>query len=161
MLTVIVGVPCSGKTTLAQTFPRYLSFDWWVEKRYGVPFKEAMRIYRREYPAGDKEWLETVCQAYAGGDLAIEDALVTRRLRMEALAHFRSRGVGPLRLVYLDVPLEVLLKRNETRERPHRPELVERFFRAAELPKPDEGWDSIVVRTWRPNGGQQKTENGG
>ena len=156
MLTVIAGLPCSGKTTLAGTFPRYVSFDYWVEKRYGLPFKAAMRAYAHSYETGRREYLETVCQACAEGDLALDDMFILRADRLEAMNYFRSRGVGPLHLIYFETPLEELLRRNALRERPHRPELIRRLSMIAERPQADEGWDHAIIRVWKPDDAPQR-----
>lgn len=146
MLTVIAGAPCAGKSTYAKAnFPKAFEFDDWVQARFNAPLRPAMAAYRQAYPASRQAYLTDACTAALHGCPALVDCFVRRNDRLEVLNWFRKAGIGPLKLIYLEVPLDELLRRGKTRVPPHRPETLHHFFRIQQPPRMDEGWDSILI----------------
>jgi len=128
-IVVLVGIPGSGKTTLAlSSYPNH--------KRINL---DTLHTRNKE----DEE----ISNALANGqDLIIDNTNTTKKSRSKYVQMAKLFGVS-IRAVYLQCPLELALERNAHREgRGHVPDSAVRFYyKVLQPPKQDEGFDRIDV----------------
>lgn len=115
-LVVMVGVPGSGKTTLAKKL---------VEKGFHYLNADSIRreLYGSEAEQGDKEQvfalffqrLEVALEA--GLDVVVDNTNINMRQRKPILERAQRFDYTDIQLWLLDVPLDVCLRRNSARER--------------------------------------------
>jgi predicted kinase len=123
----MVGVPGSGKTTLAKKL---------VEKGYHYMNADSIRLelYGSEGEQGDKEQvfeiffqrLEVALQD--GLDIVIDNTNINLRQRKPILERAQRFSYTDVQLWLLDVPLNVCLQRNATRERIVPDDIVANMF---------------------------------
>lgn len=95
-----------------------------------APLRPAMVAYRQTYPASRNAYLADVCTAARHGCPAFVGCFVRRDDRLEMLDHLRKEGIaGPLKLIYIEASLDVLLQRNTMRKPPHKLETLQYFYR--------------------------------
>jgi predicted kinase len=122
-LIVLIGLPGSGKSSLAQEL-------LWQNSKRRLTSTDAIRSQLFGDEATQGSWLEiwreverqfrlSVQQIQAGDiDEALYDATnAVRKQRLEAIALARACGFTHLTGLWLDVPLGVCLERNKQRDR--------------------------------------------
>lgn len=115
MITLIIGLPNSGKTTYSQQFDNVIHFD-----------DVGHRVF--ELVEENK------------GDVAVEGIFIHRRMRERLLKAYK--GSGRRICIWLDItPQEC--ERRENRNRGAY--MIWNCFSAFEPPTLDEGWDEIIV----------------
>jgi predicted kinase len=126
-LIVMVGVPGSGKTTLAKKL---------VEKGFHYLNADAIRLelYGSEAEQGDNEqvfsiFFERLEVALGGGlDIVIDNTNINMRQRKPILERAERFSYSDIQLWLLDIPLELCLRRNASRERIVPAEIVSNMF---------------------------------
>jgi predicted kinase len=123
----MVGVPGSGKTTLARKL---------VEKGFHYMNADSIRmeLYGNEAEQGDKEQvfelffqrLEEVMQL--GNDIVVDNTNINMRQRKPILDRALQFQYIDVQLWLLDVPLEICLARNAARERVVPDDIVANMF---------------------------------
>ena len=142
----MVGIPGSRKTTLVRSrFPKALriSLDdlrlMFTGRTFDVRAEPAVAI------AADT--LKESLAAYAVSkrvDLIHDATNVSRARRAALIATARRHGLSPI-AVYLPVPIEIALSRNQQRPFPVPTETIRRFLKNLEPPNLDEGFDEVIV----------------
>jgi predicted kinase len=142
----MVGVPASGKTTVARDrFPEALriSLDDLRLMFSGRAFHA--RIEPAVAAAADA--LNDALPKFAAArhvDLLFDATNVSRKRRARLIATARHHGLSPV-AVYLTLPIATALERNRQRPFPVPPMVVRRFGRILEPPTLDEGFDEVIV----------------
>jgi predicted kinase len=133
-IVVLVGIPGSGKTTLASSsFPNH--------KRINL---DALHTRNKE----DEE----IANALANGrDLIIDNTNTTKRARSKYVQTAKLFGVS-LRAIYLHCPIELALERNALRQGKGRvPDNAVRFYnKILQPPTLEEGFDQVEVLEIKP-----------
>jgi predicted kinase len=133
-IVVLVGIPGSGKTTLAlNSYPNH--------ERINL---DALHTRNRE----DEE----ISKALANGrDLIIDNTNTTKKSRSKYVQMAKLFGVS-VKAIYLNCPLELAIERNALREGKGRvPDSAVRFYyRVLQPPKLAEGFDRIDVVEVKP-----------
>jgi tRNA uridine 5-carbamoylmethylation protein Kti12 len=145
MLTIVAGVPAAGKSTMCAGLHPF-EFDEWVKARYGMEdVEQATSRFRAEYPASNEAYLDAVCAECVKGDVVLVDTFTYRSDRLLALGHFRARGIGPVRLVYLVASWKTVETRNRARTNPLSEGIVMDLWFNQEFPTQSEGFDQLEI----------------
>ena len=145
MLTIVAGVPAVGKSTMCAGLRPFES-DEWVKAQYATEdVEQATHQYRMDYPASNEAYLDAVCAECAKGDVVLVDTFTYRSDRETALAHFRARGVGPVRLVYLVASYKTIEARKRSRPKPLGEGTVMNLCFNQEYPSRGEGFDQVEI----------------
>ncbi|MDA8234660.1 MAG: ATP-binding protein [Clostridia bacterium] len=139
MLTIMCGLPGSGKSTYARELPgRYVSTDEIREFVTG----DARNIYHDDLVFTMAR--EMVKQFLKGGEDVVYDATnLTRADRKKAA---KWAGDRPVRVVWVDCPLELALERNRERERQVPEEVIRRMAKRFQIPNEEEGYEIINIK---------------
>lgn len=152
-LSLLVGIPGSGKSTWARSFvlahPRYqiVSTDNLRAALYG---DEAIQgDWRQIWQRVLTDWREGI-EAIRQGELdgVIYDATNTRRKnRREAIAAARDLGFTAITLVWFDLPLSLALERNRGRSRQVPVDAIAAMHRQLRgaPPSVQEGCDDLLI----------------
>jgi predicted kinase len=148
---MLVGIPCSGKSTYAEklkTIPYWsnsviLSTDAYIEKqaqRCGLTYNQ---IFDECIDEATRQLELAFIEAKDKGKNLIWDqtniSRKTRKKKLSKLPSIYARGV-----IYFDVTLEEALRRNENREGKYIPKSVlKRMYHQLEVPTLEEGWDYV------------------
>ena len=147
-LIVLIGVPASGKSSLAKTWLQ-------SEKDAILLSSDALRgIYGKneedQSVTGEVMFQIKKLVRYflRQGRTVIVDA--TNRLaehRREFLAAAKEEGARTILAVMMDTPLEECLLRNSLRERKVPDEVIRRMFNSLEKPSITEGFTDIEIKS--------------
>jgi len=126
-LVVMVGIPGSGKTTLAQKL---------VEKGFHYLNADTIRLelYGNEAEQGDKEKVFSIfferleAALQQGLDIVIDNTNINLRQRKPILERAQRFSYTDVQLWLLDVPLDVCLRRNSARTRIVPDDIVANMF---------------------------------
>jgi predicted kinase len=151
-LVLLVGVPGSGKTTIAQRL---------IDKGYACMNADSIRqeLWGDSGDQRDPEkvfglFYERLEEAFAEGkDIVIDNTNINTKHRSPILQRAIKAGYNDIQLWILDVPLEVCLNQNRTRERAVPDEIVVNYFNTLQghgKPRKHEGKLVIVRRGEKP-----------
>ena len=126
-LILLVGIPGSGKTTLAKKI---------IEKGFHCLSADPIReeLYGNAAEQGDKEevfriFFERLEDALSKElDIIVDNTNLNPRQRKPLLERAQKAGYTDIQLWLLDVPLDVCLKRNASRERVVPDDIVANMF---------------------------------
>jgi len=126
-LVVMVGVPGSGKTTLAKKL---------VEKGFHYLNADSIRLelYGNEAEQGDKEQVFSLffqrleIALEQGLDIVIDNTNINMRQRRPIIERAQRFSYNDVQLWLLDVPLDVCLQRNASRQRIVPDDIVANMF---------------------------------
>lgn len=150
-LVMLVGIPCSGKSTYVNKLRDYeywkdavvLSTDNYIEeqaKRLGMTYNEVFQDCIDE--ATRQLEIAFIEAKDKGKDIIFDQTNLSRKTRKKKLSKlpsFYRRGV-----VYFEVSLEEALKRNENREGKYIPKSVlKRMYHQFEIPTRNEDFDYV------------------
>lgn len=122
MITLICGLPNAGKTTFSNRYENVVHFD--------------------ECPMPRHEIFQKIV-AEATGDVYAEGVCNSKSSRGMLLNSIKNKNEKKV-CIWIDTPLEVCLKREESfRGRPL--DMVINHSRRFEPPTIDEGWDEIII----------------
>lgn len=135
-LTVLIGIPGAGKTTIAKSlFPGHVrvSFDALPNRTRNDEDKLIIRTCRK------------------GLDIIVDSANVDRLKRMKYVRFAREFGYS-VHALLIDTSLDAALARNEARERKVPEGLVRAYCEKLEMPTLDEGFDNVFImwNDWDP-----------
>lgn len=143
MVTLVTGIPSSGKTTYC-TGKNYFSCDEWVKKYTNTPdIEEAGQIFLSA-PNGLKDMAQAIQEAYIP-KLFIETPLIIKKTRIELVSFLHNNGIADIKCVYLLCPLYVALKRNESRKTSIHKEIIYTAFMKQEYPTASEGFTEVKL----------------
>ncbi|HEY9793423.1 MAG TPA: ATP-binding protein [Candidatus Obscuribacterales bacterium] len=146
-LVLLVGVPGSGKTTLAQRL---------VDRGYVWLNADQIR-HEVHGDEGDQSKSEVVFGIFfsrleealeKGQDVVIDNTNINQKHRSPILQRAIKAGYQDIQLWVLDVPLEVCLERNKTRNRQIPDEIVTNYYNTLQghgKPRKHEG-KLVIVR---------------
>jgi predicted kinase len=147
-LVVLLGIPGSGKTTLAQTLAERgykrinaddIRHELWGDAIDQSNPEKVFAIFNARY----EEMLG------AGDDIVVDNTNINPKHRAPILTKARQAGYQDIQLWVLDVPLELCLQGNKARGRNVPEEVVANyhdFLQGAGRPKRHEGHIIIVRR---------------
>lgn len=126
-LILLIGIPGSGKTTLAKKL---------VERGYSVISADAIRqeLYGDESEQGEPEKVFSIFferldkMMENGSDVVVDNTNLKAKHRLEITDRAKPFGYEEAQLWFLDVPLEECLKRNRLRERNVGEDIVTNMF---------------------------------
>lgn len=145
MLTIVAGVPATGKSTMC-TGMHPFEFDEWVRAQYGTEdVEQATCQFRADYPASNNAYLDAVCAECAKRNVVLVDTFTYRSDRVLALGHFKAHGIGPIRLIYLVASWKTVEARNRARKKPLNEGIVMNMFFNQEFPFRTEGFDYVEI----------------
>jgi predicted kinase len=150
-LVMLVGIPCSGKSTYVNKLLTYeywkdavvLSTDNYIEeqaKRLGMTYNE---VFQDCIDEATRQLEMSFVRAKEEGKRIIWDqtnlSIKTRKKKLTKVPSIYKRTV-----VWFQVDLEEALKRNETREGKFIPEsILKRMYHQFEVPTLEEGFDFV------------------
>ncbi|WP_416669083.1 AAA family ATPase [Egbenema bharatensis] len=152
-LLLLVGLPGSGKSSLVRSMQQTgsglvvistdairarlfgdeaIQGEWlWIWREVGRQFRQAV------------QWIQE-----GKAQIAIYDATNTKRsYRKDAIALAHSAGFTQIVTLWLDVPLEVCLRRNQQRDRQVPEDVIQQMHRqlTGAPPHPNEGIEGLIV----------------
>lgn len=151
---ILIGIPASGKSTLAQQMLRahsglyaYVSPDRVREELYGC-----MTI-QGEWTAIWAKVIRSIEQAKAlGQDLIYDATNYKRKYRREVIQVLREEGFHQITGIYLPTPLWICLNRNQLRPRQVPEDVIMDMHRCLVLnpPQLSDGFDRLFLQEERP-----------
>lgn len=115
MLTMICGLPNAGKTTYSKRYKNVLHYD-----EIGTTTNVVKAIEK------------------VNGDVVVEGYFGTSNERKKVISAYG----GKKRCIFIDIPLEESIRRENRNRHPQILKNASRFF---ETPSYSEGWDEIIV----------------
>lgn len=139
-LYITVGIPGCGKSTFCKRFGGTVVYSSDAIRGELFGSEEEQRNPALVF----KTLKERANSALAAGKSVIVDATsISKRNRRPFFNEYR--GYDRIVALYFDVPLDVCLARNASRDR-HVPEnVIRRMANSIEVPTKDEGFDEIIV----------------
>lgn len=137
---VLVGIPGSGKTTLAHEL---------AEKHNATvhSYDDIPNANITIDGSIKQAWIASIRDDLQSGQSVVCDGLnLTVAERKDLLSVIADIPCEKI-LVFKIVPLEICLKRNRERQTRLPDFVIEQSARKIEPPTPDEGWDKILVST--------------
>ena len=145
VLKMIVGLPCSGKSTYVQPYIKsphveVFSSDTLREELFGDADHQTNNdLLFKELHKRIKDCLKL-------GKSAIYDATnISYKRRMAFLAELKNIPCHK-ECVLMATPYEVCLERNKVRDRKVPEYVIERMYKNFDVPYYYEGWDSITIK---------------
>lgn len=140
--TMMIGIPGSGKTTVATSLPGvYLSSDKIREELYGDAAIQgsASTVFHQMF-------LRTLAALDAGRDVIYDATNINRKKRLKLITDLRQRyAFLHIKMIVMAVPPQECLCRDLKRERTVGAEVIKRMLKNFQMPLPDE-YDEIDVR---------------
>lgn len=135
-MTVLIGIPAAGKTTVTKNlFSSHVvvSFD---------------RLENRTRNDEDKMILKT-CRL--GNDIVIDAANIDKAKRRKYIRYAKEHGYK-VNAVFVDTSLDAALARNKTRERQVPEGMIRAYCEKVQYPSLDEGFENIFIlwNDWDP-----------
>ena len=144
-LRMLVGLPCSGKSTYVQPYTKsphveVFSSDTLREELFGnVDHQTDNALLFKELHKRIKDCLKS-------GKSAIVDATnINYKRRMAFLAELKNIPCHK-ECVLMATPYEVCLERNKIRDRKVPEYVIERMYKNFDVPWYYEGWDNITIK---------------
>lgn len=139
-LTIMIGIPGSGKSTIASAFGEVVSTDAIRGELFGD---------EGDQRNGNRVWREAYSRIHAllaeGKDAVLDATNVSAKRRKEEIAEFAE--ASEIMAVWVDTPIEVAIKRNANRDRKVPYSVIRRMNNQLEIPNLDEGFSTIVKLT--------------
>ena len=130
MITVLCGIPASGKTTISKKI---------AEKQNTIRFS-----FDEIGCLQHNELIPCVIEALQSGKNVVVDSVYTRaswrKDILEAIKNIDCQRI----LIYMDTPLEECIRRNSQRPNQLPDFMVRDIYNSIEPPTLDEGWDEIL-----------------
>ena len=146
-VTIMIGIPASGKSTIAKTLPGiYVCPDEVRKELYGDISiqgnpKEVFAIVE-----------DRIRSAIANGSDVVYDATNTTKYRVKTIEEFRTYGATEINGVFVLTPLSVCKTRNGNRKDRSEPvpeEVLEKMWASLKEnpPTEEDGFDKLTVIT--------------
>ncbi len=150
---ILIGIPASGKSTLAEQMLRASNQNSHTTKLIS-PDRIRASLYGATRIQGD--WAEIwakVQQEFAEASKSQQSVIYDatnykREYRKDAIALAKEYGFKPITGLWLNVPLWICLSRNEVRDRSVPEDIVVDMYRTLSYSPPslNEGFDRILFR---------------
>ena len=147
-LTILVGLPASGKSTFAETLKDdntvVLSSDAIRLELFGYENDQSNNslVFTTLY-ARAKELLQTK-------NVVIDSTNINREMRAKSLAPFRDMNIQRVAIVF-DTPTEICIERDSMRTRTVGRDVIVRFANLYQRPDVSEGFDKIEYKKLSDN----------
>lgn len=151
-LLIFCGIPCSGKSTLAQRVADML------EKEYNYStvaitsdaFRHMVPTYRRRFEPELEQFVReatyrTIQEALRWGLIAISDDINYYRSIRRQLKRISDHAKADYAIIYVNTPLEVALKWNKKRGEPIPNSLIEEIYNKLDKPGEKYRWDNPLL----------------
>ena len=142
-LTLLVGIPCSGKSAYAKTK---------IDRKVRILTTDMVRKELFGYD-DDPKHNETVLKSLFekarklledGRDVLIDEPCCTKQDRQKILENFNDLNIRR-KAIIIDTPVEICLKRNNERRNSINNEIINEAAKNFEFPQKDENFNEIVV----------------
>lgn len=152
---MLAGLPFSGKSTLAvagacNESARIYSTDWLIEqeaRKRNLTYNDIFEDYIKE---ANRKMREDLQAAIKRRDNIIWDQTnLGKSKRCKAIAQLPKEYIK--KLIFFDVPMEIILERKEKREAEDSGKVIplsviERMAETMDYPDINEGWDILEIR---------------
>jgi len=151
-LLIFCGIPCSGKSTLAQRVADKLE----KEHNYSTvvitsdAFRHMVPAYRRRFEPELEQFVReatyrTIQEALRWGLIAISDDINYYRSIRRQLKRISDHAKADYAIIYVNTPLEVSLKWNKKRGEPIPNSLIEEIYNKLDEPGEKYRWDNPLL----------------
>ncbi|ELS34002.1 MULTISPECIES: AAA family ATPase [Pseudanabaena] len=151
---ILIGVPASGKSSLAEKMMRASNQNNQIQTKLISPDRIRASLYGSAATQGDwAEIWEQIQQEFTNAAKSQQSVIYDatnykREYRKNIIYLAKENGFKPITGIWLNVPLWICLSRNETRDRVVPDDIVVDMYRTLSYTPPtlSEGFDRILFR---------------
>ncbi|WP_055075483.1 AAA family ATPase [Pseudanabaena sp. 'Roaring Creek'] len=151
---ILIGVPASGKSSLAEKMMRASNQNSQIQTKLISPDRIRASLYGSAATQGDwTEIWEQVQQEFTNAAKSQQSVIYDatnykREYRKDIISLAKENGFKPITGIWLNVPLWICLSRNEMRDRVVPDDIVVDMYRTLSYTPPtlSEGFDRILFR---------------
>ncbi len=151
-LLIFCGIPCSGKSTLAQRVADKLEneYDYSTVIITSDTFRHMVPTYRRRFEPELEQFVRgatyrTIQEALRWGLVVLSDDINYYRSIRRQLKRIADRAKADYAIIYVNTPLEVSLKWNKERGEPIPNSLIEEIYYKLDRPGEKYRWDTPLL----------------
>ena len=151
-LLIFCGIPCSGKSTLAQTTAEKLEkeYDYSTVLVSSDTFRQMVPTYRRRFQPELEQFVRaatyrTIEEALKSRLITISDDINYYRSIRRQLKRIADRAKADFAIIYVNTPLEVALEWNKERGEPIPNSLIEEVYYKLDKPGEKYRWDTPLI----------------
>ena len=151
-LLIFCGIPCSGKSTLAQRVADKLEneYNYFTVVISSDTFRRMVPTYRRRFEPELEQFIRgatyrTIQEALRWGLITISDDVNYYRSIRRQLKRTADHAKADYAIIYVNTPLEVALKWNKKRGEPIPNSLIEEIYYKLDKPGEKYRWDTPLL----------------
>lgn len=151
-LLIFCGIPCSGKSTLAQRVADKLEneYNYSTVVITSDTFRHIVSTYRRTFDPELEHFVrgatyQTIREALRWGLIVISDDINYYRSIRRQLKRISDQAKADYAIIYVNTPLEVALKWNKKRGEPIPNSVIEEVYNKLDKPGEKYRWDSPLL----------------
>jgi len=151
-LLIFCGIPCSGKSTLAQRVADKLEdeYNYSTVVITSDTFRHMVSTYRRTFEPELEQFVrgatyQTIREALRCGLIAISDDINYYRSIRRQLKRISDQAKADYAIIYVNTPLEVALKWNKKRGEPIPNSVIEEVYNKLDKPGEKYRWDNPLL----------------